>query len=76
LSDIVMPGTSGLEMARQIKQRHPDIPIILASGYSDTADLAVSEGFSLIRKPYAPEALVRAINQVFRPQAGLDRKAG
>jgi two-component system NtrC family sensor kinase len=76
LSDIVMPGTSGLELARQIKERHPDIPIILASGYSDTAELAVGEGFSLIRKPYAPEALVRAINQVFRPQVGLDRKAG
>jgi two-component system NtrC family sensor kinase len=76
LSDIVMPGMSGLEMARRIRERHPDIAIILASGYSDKAELAVSEGFSLIRKPYAPEALVRAINQVLCAQEDLGRKAG
>jgi two-component system NtrC family sensor kinase len=74
LSDIVMPGMSGLEMARRIRERHPDIPIILASGYSDKAELALSEGFALIRKPYAPEALVRAINQAFDSRETLDRK--
>jgi two-component system NtrC family sensor kinase len=74
LSDIVMPGMSGLEMARRIRERHPDIPIILASGYSDKAELAVSDGFSLIRKPYAPQALVRAINQALGERRGLDKK--
>jgi CheY-like chemotaxis protein len=39
LSDIVMPGMSGLELARSISKQHPDVMIILASGYSDKAEL-------------------------------------
>jgi two-component system NtrC family sensor kinase len=75
LSDIVMSGMSGLELARSVREHHPDIPIILASGYSDQAEIAVSEGFALIRKPYTPEALVSAMNQAFC-SPNLSRKAG
>ena len=62
LSDIVMPGMSGLELGRLIREHHPEIPVILASGYSDKASAAVNEGFTLIRKPYSPEALGRALD--------------
>ena len=75
LSDIVMAGMSGLELARSIRRQHPDSRIILASGYSDKAAMAVSEGFALIRKPYSLETLVRAINQVLDGPQPFDRKA-
>jgi two-component system NtrC family sensor kinase len=57
LSDIVMPGMSGLELGRLIREYYPEIRMILASGYSDKAAVAIEEGFTLIRKPYSPDAL-------------------
>ena len=34
LSDVMMPGgVSGLQLARQVRQEHPDLPIVLATGY-------------------------------------------
>ena len=48
-SDIVMPGMSGLELARLIREHHPEIAVILASGYSDKAAVAIQEGFMLIK---------------------------
>ena len=61
LSDIVMPGMSGLELGRLVREHHPEIGVILASGYSDKATVATEEGFTIIRKPYSPDALQRAI---------------
>jgi len=61
LSDIVMPGMSGLEFGRLVREYHPEIPVILASGYSDKAAVAQEEGFTLIQKPYSPEALEKVI---------------
>jgi two-component system NtrC family sensor kinase len=53
LSDIVMPGgMNGLDLARELRRRRPDLAIVLASGYSDSAEQAMREGFALLRKPY------------------------
>jgi two-component system NtrC family sensor kinase len=64
LSDIVMPGMSGLELGRLVREHHPEIPVVLASGYSDKAAVATSEGFPLIRKPYSPETLRHILAQI------------
>ena len=64
LSDIVMPGMSGLELGRLVREYHPEIPVILASGYSDKAAVATSEGFALIRKPYSPETLKHVLTLI------------
>jgi two-component system, NtrC family, sensor kinase len=53
---------SGLEPGWLIREHHPEVPIILASGYRDKAAATVNEGFTLIRKPYSPEALGRVLN--------------
>jgi two-component system, NtrC family, sensor kinase len=76
LSDIVMPGMIGLELGRLIREHHPEIPVILASGYSDKAEAAVNEGFTLIRKPYPPEALGRALNASLMETRGDGRSDG
>ena len=34
-SDVVMPGIGGLELARRLKRENPDVPVVLATGYSD-----------------------------------------
>ena len=62
-SDIVMPGMNGLELARLVRDHHPGMGLILASGYSDKATDAISEGFTLLNKPYSLPALQTALAQ-------------
>ncbi len=73
-SDIVMPGMSGLELGRLIREHHPETPVILASGYSDRAAVAVEEGFTLLQKPYSLEGLRKALGEAMQPPDAVGRK--
>jgi len=65
-SDIVMPGRlDGLGLARTIKQKHPSLPILLATGYSEAAQNAGGD-FSILRKPYQVHELSRALADLTR----------
>ncbi len=62
LTDVVMPGMTGPELARQARLRYPHLPVVFISGYSDPNSLSGAEGFTdLVRKPARPEVLVQAI---------------
>lgn len=64
-SDILMPGSvAGLELARIVREHHAEVPILLASGYSDKAQEAVHEGFPVIQKPYDLQILSNAIREL------------
>jgi PAS domain S-box-containing protein len=64
LSDIVMPGPmNGLQLARAIRERHPDVPIILATGYSEFARDAAKE-FFVLRKPFQLSDLSDAVAEL------------
>jgi CheY-like chemotaxis protein len=53
ISDIVMPGgINGVELARQIRARRPDVRVVLVTGYSEVAQSASEEGYPVVRKPY------------------------
>jgi two-component system, NtrC family, sensor kinase len=73
-SDIVMPGMSGLELGRLIREHHPETPVVLASGYSDRAALAVEEGFTLLQKPYSLEALRKSLAEAMQAPDAINRK--
>ena len=65
LTDLMMPGIGGTELARHLKARWPDLPILYMSGYS-VEDLrrqgaADPEGVT-IQKPLRPESLLRSVN--------------
>jgi signal transduction histidine kinase/CheY-like chemotaxis protein len=63
ISDIMMPGgMNGLDLARLVRRRWPDLPILLATGYSAAADEAVAEGFAIISKPLS----MRVLTHLFR----------
>jgi two-component system, NtrC family, sensor kinase len=64
LSDIVMPGMSGLEFGRRIRRDYAEAAIVLATGYSDKASEALREGFALLSKPYSLDALRKVLGQV------------
>jgi two-component system invasion response regulator UvrY len=67
ITDISMPGRSGLEVLEQIRQSFPKLPILVLSIYSEDqyALRVLKAGASgYLTKNLAPEELVKAINQV------------
>ncbi len=62
-SDIVMPdGMNGLELAALVAREHPDLPMLLATGYSDALSDAEGQGFQIIGKPYRTTELCDRIS--------------
>ena len=62
ISDIVMPGgVSGLDLARTLRDRRPELPVILTTGYTSHASEVAAEGFVLIEKPYRREVLAASL---------------
>jgi DNA-binding LytR/AlgR family response regulator len=58
----MMPGgVNGLELAREIRKRHPRLPIVLATGYAESAASLKDGEFRLLLKPYSLEALADAL---------------
>ena len=65
-SDIVMPGTlDGLGLARIIREKHPQLPILLTTGYSGAA-LKAKTDFPILRKPYQIHELSQALADLTR----------
>jgi two-component system, LuxR family, response regulator FixJ len=66
VSDVRMPGMTGLDLQRELRTRRSDVPIILITGHGDIA-MAVSamrEGaFDFIEKPYDAEQLIASIEK-------------
>jgi DNA-binding NtrC family response regulator len=62
-TDVVMPGTSGVELAEELRCRRPDLPVVLTSGYSHVLAEKGTHGFELLKKPYSVEALSRVLRR-------------
>ena len=79
VTDFNMPGTSGLEIARAIRDALPDLPVIMVSGYINDAlrtQAAAAGVRKLITKPQDREELRDAVQNIFYPPAttpGLKR---
>jgi two-component system NtrC family sensor kinase len=69
-SDILMPGgMNGLELGHAIRQRYPAVPVLLATGYSDSARDAVQQGFVVLQKPFDRAALEQGVRGAQRSAA-------
>jgi two-component system nitrogen regulation response regulator GlnG len=75
VSDIRMPGASGIELLQQVKQRRPGLPVIIMTAFSDL-DSAVSAfqggAFEYLPKPFD---LPKAVELIRRAVAESDREA-
>lgn len=64
LTDVMMPGMSGVELASRIGERWPTLPVVMMSGYSDAevrAKGALGRQRSLIEKPFTAAGLLSAV---------------
>jgi two-component system, cell cycle sensor histidine kinase and response regulator CckA len=67
VTDMVMPGMSGQELARRIRERQPGIRLLFMSGYTEVAALRqsfISADTAFLEKPFAPRALTQAVRDV------------
>lgn len=67
VTDVIMPGMSGLVLAQQVRERDPGIGIVLLSGYTaGTLDLerTIAEGAAFLAKPVTSRQLQEAIERV------------
>ena len=63
-SDVVMPGMGGVELAKLLRDRLPDLPVVLASGYSDVLARDGPHGFELLGKPYSADQVSRVLRRI------------
>jgi DNA-binding response OmpR family regulator len=71
ITDVVLPGMSGIELAITVRRIFPDCKILLFSGQASTADLLTSakrEGhhFTLLSKPVHPRDLLACVSDSLR----------
>jgi FixJ family two-component response regulator len=62
-SDVVLPGISGLDMARIIRARYPGLPVVLTSGYRDVIARDGDDDFELVPKPYSMDTISRVLRR-------------
>jgi DNA-binding NtrC family response regulator len=69
VSDMVMPGEmDGLDLARSVRQRGVELPIVLMTGYSQAAGSAAQEGFPVLRKPFTMDTLASVLGRTINPR--------
>jgi len=65
-SDIVMPGQSGIDLAREVRKRWPRLPVVLTTGYSDALMMHRDLDFPILHKPYSLETLSAVLGKALK----------
>jgi len=70
VSDIVMPKLNGVQLLQRLSITHPELPVILMSGYAgpELAERGIQAPCSLLVKPFKPEELVAEVRRCIRGQ--------
>ena len=79
VSDIRMPGASGLDLLRQIKQQHPALPVIVMTAFADldsTVSAFQGGAFDYLAKPFDVNEAVALIQRAAQDVAGAADPAG
>ncbi len=83
VSDIRMPGTSGLELLQSVKEKHPQLPVIIMTAYSDLESaVAAFQGgaFEYLPKPFdvdqAVDLIRRAVGESMREEGTEENAPG
>jgi signal transduction histidine kinase/ActR/RegA family two-component response regulator len=78
LTDVVMPGMNGRELAERLRAANPRLLVVYMSGYTqeilDQRD-RVGPGSAFVAKPFTPAALVRQVDQLLHARQALTNEA-
>ena len=69
-SDVALPSKSGLQLADELLARHPNLHVLLSSGYTDQKSqwsVIRERGYGFVQKPYAIRDLLGTIREVIEP---------
>jgi len=68
VSDIVMPRLNGVELVQALAVSHPDLPVVLMSGYATAAlaELGIAAPCSILPKPFPAERLLEEVQRCLR----------
>jgi two-component system, cell cycle sensor histidine kinase and response regulator CckA len=78
ISDLVMPGVGGREVARWVQVHCPALPVLFISGYPRTyleAHDLYDAAIPLLRKPFLPSRLLEAVQELLPDAPNYDRPA-
>jgi two-component system, cell cycle sensor histidine kinase and response regulator CckA len=67
LTDVVLPGASGREVARQLAAARPQLRVLYMSGYTDDVIVqhgVLEPGLAFLQKPFTADTLARGIREV------------
>ena len=68
ITDIVMPGINGRELAERVNEAFPGMKVIFMTGYTDDEIIRrgmSTSGLPILQKPFWPDDLFRMIDSVF-----------
>ena len=66
LTDVVMPGISGRELAKRLSERFPHLRVLFMSGYTYNViaqNGTLEEGISFLQKPFTPQLLTEKVRE-------------
>lgn len=75
LSDLKLDDTDGITLLNSIKALHPQLPVIIITGFTDTStsEMALKQGaFKYISKPLLPDHVLTVIQQALTEKAKLE----
>jgi CheY-like chemotaxis protein len=74
LTDIVMPGMSGTELAQHLRAIKPELNLLFISGYTDDVGIGgTDEASAYLQKPFTPEALSKLVRELLDTQQSQRR---
>lgn len=75
VTDLAMPGMNGIQLAAAARAAHGDLSVLFISGYADQIEGRLGPGGRLLRKPFAVDDLLRAVEDELAERGRVMSKA-
>ncbi|HEX5574525.1 MAG TPA: response regulator, partial [Gemmatimonadales bacterium] len=79
ITDVILHGMDGPELARRAKELRPELPVLFISGYTDDEIVRrglLEAGEPFLQKPFTPEVLSREVAGLLRRRDRVEEDAG